>query len=267
MSLINDADTIPSLSAEELDLKALLDRVLSASTVQPLRDDLARALPELQAGLENSIGAAQKRLIQQTVSAKDQLREVFESELEAIKHSFREQLAQLSIETGGKVTQEARKTRVLLEMSGESSAALLASVSERMKSVFDTIERKFDDQFIQLTADTHGRLTEEAKGYRASLGLSEENIFVNLWTHSQRMEKSLNLQLQSSRAEVIQALAAVERKMHAQAEQVVVSVDRRGNDILSVGIKFARRGLTLQFLGIVLAALNLSLLVYTVYRT
>jgi hypothetical protein len=266
VSLPNEAGTIPSLSAEELDLKALLDRVLSASTVQPLRDDLARALPEIQAGLEKSIGAAQKRLLLQTVSAKDQLREVFESELEAIKHSFREQLAQLSVETGGKVTQEARKTRVLLEMSGESSAALLGSVSERMKLVFDSIERKFDEQFIQLAADTDGRLTEEAKGYRASLGLSEENIFVNLWTNSQRMEKSLSLQLQSSHAEVVQVLAAVEQRMHVQTEQLVVSVDRRVNDILSVGIKSGRRGLTLQLIGIVLAALSLALLVYMAYR-
>ena len=58
MSLMKETNTMPSLSAEELDLKALLDRVLSASTVQPLRDDLARALPEIQAGLEKSIGAA-----------------------------------------------------------------------------------------------------------------------------------------------------------------------------------------------------------------
>jgi hypothetical protein len=265
VSLMKETNTMPSLSAEELDLKALLDRVLSASTVQPLRDDLARALPEIQAGLERSIGAAQKRLLLQTVSVKDQLREVFESELDAVKHSFREQLAQLSIETGGKLTQEARKTRVLLEMSGESSAAMLGSASERMKLLFDTIERKFDDQFIQLAADAHGRLTEEAKEYRASLGLSEENIFVNLWTNSQRMEKSLSLQLQSSHAEVVKALAAVDQKMHAQTEQLVVSVDRRVNDILSVGIKFMRRSLTLQLIGIVLAALNLSLLVYMAY--
>jgi len=266
VNLMNDANTKLSLSAEELDLKALLDRVLSASTVQPLRDDLARALPEVQAGLEKSIGAAQKRLLLQTVGVKDQLREVFESELDAVKHSFREQLAQLSIETGGKLTQEARKTRVLLEMSSESSAAMLGSVSERMKSIFDAIERKFDDQFIQLAADTDGRLTEEAKEYRASLGLSEENIFVNLWTNSQRIEKSLSLQLQSSHAEVVTALAAVDQKMQAQNEQLLVNVDRRVNDLLAAGIKLARRGLTLQLIGMVLAALNLSLLVYMAYR-
>ena len=80
------------------------------------------------------------------------------------------------------------------------------------------------------------------------------------------MEKSLRLQQQSSHAEVVKALAAVEKKMHAQTEQLAMSVDRRVDDIFSVGIKSARRGLTLQLIGIVLAALSLALLVYMAYR-
>ena len=266
MSLMKEAKTIPSLSAEELDLKALLDKVLIASTVQPLRDDLARVMPEIQAGIEQSIGSAQKRLAQQTVSVKDQLREIIESELDAIKHSFREQLAQLSVETGGKVTQEARKTRVLLEMSGESSATMLVSVSERMKLIFDNIERRLDDQFIQLAADPQGRLSDEAKEYRAALGLSEENIYVNLWKNSQRLESSLSQQLQSGQAELRNAFAAVEQRIQAQNEQLTGSFDRRVNDLMSISTKLARRGLTLQLLGIVLAALNCALLVYMAYR-
>ena len=263
---MKEAKTIPSLSAEELDLKALLDKVLIASTVQPLRDDLARVMPEIQAGIEQSIGSAQKRLAQQTVSVKDQLREIIESELDAIKHSFREQLAQLSVETGGKVTQEARKTRVLLEMSGESSATMLVSVSERMKLIFDNIERRLDDQFIQLAADPQGRLSDEAKEYRAALGLSEENIYVNLWKNSQRLESSLSQQLQSGQAELRNAFAAVEQRIQAQNEQLTGSFDRRVNDLMSISTKLARRGLTLQLLGIVLAALNCALLVYMAYR-
>ncbi len=263
---MKEAKTIPSLSAEELDLKALLDKVLIASTVQPLRDDLARVMPEIQAGIEQSIGSAQKRLAQQTVSVKDQLREIIESELDAIKHSFREQLAQLSVETGGKVTQEARKTRVLLEMSGESSATMLVSVSERMKLIFDNIERRLDDQFIQLAADPQGRLSDEAKEYRAALGLSEENIYVNLWKNSQRLESSLSQQLQSGQAELRNAFAAVEQRIQAQNEQLTGSFDRRVNDLMSISTKLARRSLTLQLLGIVLAALNCALLVYMAYR-
>ena len=263
---MKEAKTIPSLSAEELDLKALLDKVLIASTVQPLRDDLARVMPEIQAGIEQSIGSAQKRLAQQTVSVKDQLREIIESELDAIKHSFREQLAQLSVETGGKVTQEARKTRVLLEMSGESSATMLVSVSERMKLIFDNIERRLDDQFIQLAADPQGRLSDEAKEYRAALGLSEENIYVNLWKNSQRLESSLSQQLQSGQAELRNAFAAVEQRIQAQNEQLTGSFDRRVNDLMFISTKLARRGLTLQLLGIVLAALNCALLVYMAYR-
>ena len=263
---MKEAKTIPSLSAEELDLKALLDKVLIASTVQPLRDDLARVMPEIQAGIEQSIGSAQKRLAQQTVSVRDQLREIIESELDAIKHSFREQLAQLSVETGGKVTQEARKTRVLLEMSGESSATMLVSVSERMKLIFDNIERRLDDQFIQLAADPQGRLSDEAKEYRAALGLSEENIYVNLWKNSQRLESSLSQQLQSGQAELRNAFAAVEQRIQAQNEQLTGSFDRRVNDLMFISTKLARRGLTLQLLGIVLAALNCALLVYMAYR-
>ena len=266
MSLIKEAKTIPSLSADELDLKALLDKVLIASTVQPLRDDLARVVPEIQAAIEQAIGSAQKRLAQQTVSVKDQLREIFESELDAVKHSFLEQLSQFSVETGGKVTQEARKTRVLLEMSGESSAAVLVSVSERMKLIFDNIERRLDDQFIQLAAGTQGRLSDEAREYRAALGLSEENIYVNLWKNSQRMESSLSLQLQSGQAEMLNAVAAVEQRIRAQNEQLTGSFDRRVDDLLSVSTKLARRGLTLQLIGIVLATLNFALLVYMAYR-
>ena len=53
------------LSPEEQELKELLDRVLVASTTQPLRDDLSRALAQVQVGVETAIEAVQKRLTHQ----------------------------------------------------------------------------------------------------------------------------------------------------------------------------------------------------------
>ena len=139
MSAINDVDAAIPLSEEEQELKTLLDRVMAGSTMQPLRDDLARSLPGIQSSLDESISilAAQKRLTQQAANSLDELKDFFESEFDAINRRFSDELILVSDKTTDKVIQECRKMRELLEISEGNTSATLRNVSEHMTAEFN----------------------------------------------------------------------------------------------------------------------------------
>lgn len=124
MNTANEAPPPIPLSKEEQELKDLLDRVLVASTTQPLRDDLSRALPEVQDSVEAAINGAQKRLTYHITVAQEQTREQVDTALENIRYRLSDALDQVVADVNSRLTQDAGKTReALMHAHAQTEAA------------------------------------------------------------------------------------------------------------------------------------------------
>ena len=132
-------------SSDELELKELLDRVLAASTTQPLREDLARLLPVVEEAVVKSVNAAQKRLTHHVTANGDQLRERLEAELDALRRRLAENIDLSGHLLHDKLLEESANVRAevlglhnLMTANVESLSARLnaqeASIQEHLKT-------------------------------------------------------------------------------------------------------------------------------------
>ncbi len=121
---------------EEQELKELLDRVLAASTTQPLREDLAKLLPEVEELVAQSVGTAQKRLTHHVTATTEQLRERVEAEFDALRRRLTERIEESGQDLHALQTQEFAKIKEALSQLDEATSSNL----ETLKSRLDTLE-------------------------------------------------------------------------------------------------------------------------------
>lgn len=132
MTEMNPAQSIDNLSPDEQELKSLLDKVLVASTMQPLREDLSKAMPAIEEAVTQSVASAQKRLIHHVSSSQDQLAERLEAEMEALRRRLSDEVE----DAAEKLSQgfaQARSEITQSEASNKSSFETLSSTLERLE--------------------------------------------------------------------------------------------------------------------------------------
>jgi hypothetical protein len=130
-------------TAEEQELKELLDRVLAASTVQPLREDLGRLLPEVEDLVAKNVSAAQKRITHHVTLTTDQLRERVEAELDALKRRLTERIEDTGL---GLHNQQLQEFSSIKDSLVQLDAAV-AKNSESLNSRIDALEVSSQERF------------------------------------------------------------------------------------------------------------------------
>lgn len=126
-------DPLPN---EEQELKELLDRVLAASTTQPLREDLAKLLPEVEALVAQSVGTVQKRLSHNISTSTEGLRERVEAEFDALRRRLTERIEECGQDLRALQTQEFANAKEALSQLDKASSSNL----ETLKSRLDALE-------------------------------------------------------------------------------------------------------------------------------
>jgi hypothetical protein len=130
-------EPLPGLPpSEEQELKELLDRVLAASTTQPLREDLAKLLPEVEELVAQSVGTAQKRLTHNITTASEGLRERVEAEFDALRRRLTERIEESGQDLHELQTREFASTKEALSQLDKDNSSNL----ENLKSRLDALE-------------------------------------------------------------------------------------------------------------------------------
>jgi hypothetical protein len=148
-------------SNDEQELKELLDRVLAASTTQPLREDLAKLLPEVEEVVAQSVNAAQKRLTHHVTANGDQLRERLEAELDALRRRLAENIDHSGQLLHDKLQEEFANVRAevlklhdLIAINGEALSARLnvqeASIQEHLKTELTSALQSTSEKLLNL---------------------------------------------------------------------------------------------------------------------
>lgn len=122
-----------ALSPEEQELKELLDRVLVASTTQPLRDDLSRALAQVQSAVESSIMEVHKRLTHQITVTQEQVKDLLEGEFVNLKRRSEDDLEQAVGEIASKTAQESANNREALSQAQDKTESALREMGESLR--------------------------------------------------------------------------------------------------------------------------------------
>jgi hypothetical protein len=160
--------------SEEQELKELLDRVLASSTTQPLREDLAKLLPEVEELVAQSVGTAQKRLTHHVTGATEQLRERVEAEFDAIRRRLTESIEESGQDLHALQTQEFANTKEALSQLDRTTSsnletlksrldALEVSSNERLKTELTVALQSTSQQLLNYLEQSHSGITESVK--------------------------------------------------------------------------------------------------------
>lgn len=173
MNIVTEQATSMPLSPEEQELKELLDRVLVASTTQPLRDDLSRALAQVQVGVETAIVAVQKRLTHQMTLTQEQGKELLEAELANLKRRSEDDLEQAVGEIASKV---AKESATLSQAQARTESAVEEMGESLRREVRESLQRHGD-----LMALTLGELDAQVKTLATQQAASSRRASALQW--------------------------------------------------------------------------------------
>lgn len=168
------------LSPEEQELKELLDRVLVASTTQPLRDDLSRALAQVQSAVEFSIMAVHKRLTNQIIDTQEQGKDLLEGEFVNLKRRSEDDLEQAVGEIASKVAQEAAKNREALSQAQDKTESALREMGEMGESLRREVKGGFEHH-SGLMVQTLSELNTQVKTLATQQAASSRRATVLQW--------------------------------------------------------------------------------------
>lgn len=188
----NNMEQHPNVpQGDELELKELLDRVLAASMTQPLREDLARLLPDVQEIVSQSVASAQKRLTFHVTATGDQLRERLEAECDALRRRVAEHVEESGHELQAGVQREFANVLAKVNQLDDSGASTFQALSARIDVLQETSKveltlalRELSEHLLTAFAQQHSRSQESLSdiqlkqllAVQQSLRWHEENL-------------------------------------------------------------------------------------------